>query len=143
MAQAGLGIAAAAVGLWLLLKEVKSIELPDIDLNPFDNTAELLQERTEALQTYEAERQSDAQRIEQERARTLLAAQALGGFTNYGTIPSGITGTWKAEAPAGADRCSALYATGSSSAATHFYTGKYCREAQAAGFISPYSGEAI
>jgi len=147
MAQTGLGIAAAAVGLWVLLREVKSIEVPTVaealGLDDFlegmqiTGTGELLQERTEALQTYEAERLSDAQRIEQERARALLVGTP---FSNYGTIPSGITGRWQAEPPAGADRCSALYATGSSSAATHYYTGKYCREAQAAGFISPFSG---
>jgi len=144
MAQAGLGIAAAAVGLWFLLREIKSIELPPL----FDiggagihiqtkGIDALLEERTEDLQVYEAERASDAARIEQTRAATGLAAG------NYGTIPSGITGSWHARAPAGADRCYIITATGAASNTTRFYTGKYCREAQAAGFISPFSGEAI
>jgi len=149
-APAGLGIAAAAVGLWFLLREIKTIELPGSSLFDIGSGGpitiqtkgidELLTERTEDLQAYEAERLSDAQRIEQQRAQALLQTQAAGGFTNYGTIPSGITGMWEAQPPAGADRCSALFATGSSSAAHHFYTGKYCREAQQAGFIEPWSG---
>ena len=169
MAQAGLGIAAAAVGLWFLLREVKSIQLPDFSLFDVGGAGAIvgysgeevdrqLLERTEALQEYEAQRLSDAQRIEQERAARLLAeaearatingpgGMALGGTmlgTVYGTIPSGITGAWRAEAPAGADRCSVMFASGMASNAQRFYTGKYCREAQAAGFISPFSGEAI
>jgi len=144
-----------------LLREVKSIELPALfDIGgagihiQTEGIDTLLAERTEDLQLYEAERASDAARIEQERAARLLAeaaslpttGMALGGVhmgSVYGTIPSGITGAWRAEAPAGADRCSVMFATGSASNALRFYTGKYCREAQALGFISPFSGEAI
>jgi len=156
-APAGLGIAAAAVGLWFLLREVKSIELPDVSLFDIGGAGQidtLLAERTADLQLYEAERAGDAARIEQERAARLLAeaasatatGMALGGEymgSVYGTIPSGITGAWRAEAPAGADRCSVMFASGSASNAQRFYTGKYCREAQAAGFISPFDGGAI
>jgi len=149
-APAGLGIAAAAVGLWFLLREIKSIELPALPAlfeigsgGPITIQTEgidtLLQERTEALQIYETERTADAIEIEHRRARELLRQPD----TNYGTIASGITGAWKAEAPAGADRCSVMFATAAASNAQRFYTGKYCREAQTAGFISPFSGEAI
>ena len=147
MAQAGLGIAAAAVGLWFLLREIKSISLPDVSLFDIGSGGPitiqtkgidtLLTERTEDLQAYEAERLSDAARIEQTRAEAGLKQG------NYGTIPSGITGSWHARAPAGADRCYIITATGAASNTTRFYTGKYCREAQAAGFISPFSGEAL
>jgi len=148
MAQAGLGIAAAAVGLWLLLREVKSIKLPDFNPSLLNiggagihiqtkGIDTLLEERTEDLQVYEAERTAALASTEQTRAQAGLIAG------NYGTIPSGITGSWHARAPAGADRCYIITATGAASNTTRFYTGKYCREAQAAGFISPFSGEAI
>jgi len=146
-APAGLGIAAAAVGLWFLLREIKSIELPAlpslIDIGgagihiQTEGIDTLLTERTEDLQIYEAERTTAATAIEQTRAQAGLIAG------NYGTIPSGITGSWHNRPPAGADRCYIITATGAASNTTRFYTGKYCREAQAAGFISPFSGEAI
>jgi len=148
-APAGLGIAAAAVGLWFLLREVKSIKLPDFSPSLFEigsggpitiqtkGIDTLLEERTEDLQLYEAERTGALASTEQTRAQAGLIAG------NYGTIPSGITGSWHPRAPAGADRCYIITATGAASNTTRFYTGKYCREAQTAGFISPFSGEAI
>jgi len=138
-APAGLGIAAAAVGLWFLLREVKSIELPalpDFSLFPSDSPgrkAELLK-RTEDLQIYEAERVTDATRLETERAKVGLIAG------NYGTIPSGITGSWHAAPPPGADECYIITASPYASNTTRFFTGKFCREAQAAGFIDPWTG---
>ena len=128
----------AIVGIWALLREVR-----DIDLNPFDDidfnfdirgTEEALEERTEALQEYEMERYEDASRIEAERASTQLAVG------NYGTVDGSLgafTGTWEVTEGKAGDSCHVIQAGPSSSAGWKMFTGSYCRNARAAGFLPP------
>ena len=73
-----------------------------------------------------------ARRIEQNRAS--------GGYSNYGTVDGSLgpfTGRWfktqgKAENP---PSCHVLFASASSSNATKYFTGGYCRQAKAQGLI--------
>jgi len=111
------------------------INIPDIIIQP-KGVNELLQERTEALQEFELERVVAYQDIEQKRAAEAIAS----GAGNYGTIPSGLTGTWSREHGKAGNSCSLLLGTGYASNTTKYYTGKYCREAEALGLIDPFSG---
>ena len=110
-------------------------DIPDIIIQPA-GVNELLQERTESLQAYELERLTAAQDIEQKRAAEAITS----GAGNYGTIASGITGTWSREPGKAGDSCSVLLGTGAASNTTKYYTGRYCREAAALGLIDPFSG---
>jgi len=129
------GWALGLVAVWAILREAKSFEFPSWPEFPtiqFKGTNEALVEQSEALQTYEAERVVAATNIEAQRASTQLAAG------NYGTVdgPQGaFTGTWYNTPTATDDSCHVLGATSASSNATRYFTGKYCRNARAAGLI--------
>jgi len=129
----------AIIGIWALLREVKSIKLPtfpewpDWDDFQIKGTQDLLDERTEDLQHYEAERVSDAQRIESERATELLAT---GG--DYGTVSAAgqtWTGQWFNTPNKAGDSCHIIFASPYSSNANRFFTGAICRQARAQGLI--------
>tara|TARA_Y100000310_G_scaffold318161_1_gene371882 strand:- start:497 stop:913 length:417 start_codon:yes stop_codon:yes gene_type:complete len=127
---------AAVIGAIYLLKEIKTIKIPfptipDIVIQP-GGVEDLLTERTEALQTYEAERIADATRIEAERASTQLAVG------NYGTVDGSLgafTGTWFPTAGKPGDSCHVVRAGAQSSAGWKMFTGSYCRSARAQGLI--------
>ena len=71
-------------------------------------------------------------------ARRIEENRASGGFSNYGTVGGSLgpyTGKWfKTQGKAG-DSCHVLFANASSSNATKFFTGGYCRQARAQGLI--------
>ena len=125
----------AILGIWALLREVKSIQLPSFPDFPglqYKGTQEALEQQSEALQTYESERVADAVRIEAERASTQLA------IGNYGIVdgPQGAyTGTWYNTPYKSGDSCHVMSATSKASNATRYFTGQYCRNARAAGLI--------
>jgi len=132
------GWAIGLIAVWAILREAKDIwggfEWPGFDFGPiqFEGTQDLLDEQSEALQTYEAERVADAVRIEAERASTQLAVG------NYGIVdgPQGAyTGTWFNTPNKAGDSCHVLGATSASSNATRYFTGQYCRNARAQGLI--------
>jgi len=121
---------ALLAGVWLL-KEVKSFELPTFQ---FPSIEEAVQERTEALQTYEAERTTDAMRIESERAAVALDLPT----TNYGTVSAlgtAYTGLWSVTPGKAGDSCHVLYASSRGSNATRYFTGPHCRQARMQGLI--------
>jgi len=134
------GFAVAILGAWALLREIKDIKLPafpdwpewpDIQIK---GTQDLLDERTEDLQAYEAERISDAQRIEATRASRQLAVG------NYGTVDGSLgafTGTWfETEGKAG-DSCHVVRSSALGSNTWKMFTGTYCRDARAQGLLPP------
>jgi len=136
MALSDWALPAVVGGLFLLIREVKSIELPsfDIDLSNLQikGTREALIERTESLQEYEAERYTAAEDIESKRA----VKQLIVG--NYGTVvgPAGAyTGTWQKTIGKAGDSCHVIRAGPASSAGWKMFTGAYCRQARAQGFI--------
>jgi len=130
-------IPAIIIGAFLLLREIKdTIQIiPPITIEPLvgysgEEVDEMLLERTEDLQAYEAERLSDAQRIE--------AHRAVGGTIagNYGTVigsQGGFTGVWTSSADP--NKCHVIYATPYSSNTSRFFTGAYCRAAKSQGLI--------
>ena len=128
---------AAVIGAIFLLREVKDIKipvpsLPDIIVQPKGITTAVT-ERTEALQTYEAERIADAGSIEAQRASTALAAG------NYGTVDGSLgafTGSWFITPAKPGDSCHVVRAGSSSSAGWKLFTGSYCRQARAQGLIA-------
>lgn len=129
------GFAVAIVGVWALLREIKSIDFPEFpDWGDFQikGTEDALEERTEQLQHYEQERISDAQRIEAERASRQLAVG------NYGTVDGSLgafTGTWYTTEGKAGDSCHVVRATPYSSNSWKMFTGTYCRDARAQGLI--------
>jgi len=134
MAEKGIGSFALPIallaGVWLL-KEVKSFELPTF---PFPSIEKAVQERTEALQTYEAERSTDAMRIESERAATDLALPT----SSYGTVSAlgqAYTGRWFTTPGKAGDSCHVLFATSRGSNTTRYFTGPHCRAARMQGLI--------
>jgi len=134
------GFAIGIIGAWALLRELKTIDFPDFPEWPdfsewqIKGTQDALEEQSEQLQTYEAERISDAQRIEATRASRQLAVG------NYGTVDGSLgafTGTWfETEGKAG-DSCHVVRATPHSSASWKMFTGTYCRDARAQGLLPP------
>jgi len=124
---------ALLAGVWLL-KEVKSFELPTFTLPKFKTVEEAVAERTEALQTYEAERATDALRIESERAATELAQPD----SSYGTVSAlgqAYTGMWFNTPGKAGDSCHVLFATSRGSNVNRFFTGPHCRQARMQGLI--------
>jgi len=148
MAVSDWALPAALVGGWLILRETRgglkdllSFDWPDIGNLQIKGTAAALEERTEALQTYEQERTLDAIAIEAQRAQTELAKPQ----TSYGTVPGSqgaYTGTWSREPGKAGNSCSVLYATGRASGTTRYFTGGYCRTAETMGLIDPFLGGA-
>jgi len=130
-------IPAIIIGAFLLLREAKSIIpiIPDITIDPLvgysgEEVDEMLLERTEDLQAYEASRIEDMQRLEAERAVT---ATATG---NYGTVmgnEGGWTGAWHGSADP--NKCYMIHATPYASNAMKFFHGQYCRDAREQGLI--------
>ena len=121
---------ALLAGVWLI-KEVKDIKIPTFQ---FPTVEEAVRERTEALQTYEAERTTDALRIESERAATALAEPT----SSYGTVSAlgqAYTGTWFNTPGKAGDSCHVLYAHSRGSNATRYFTGPHCRQARMQGLI--------
>jgi len=129
------GWALGLVAVWAILREAKSFEFPSWPEFPtiqFKGTQDLLDEQSQQLQTYEAERVADAARIEAERASTQLAVG------NYGIVdgPQGAyTGTWYNTPNKAGDSCHVMSATSRASNATRYFTGQYCRNARAQGLI--------
>lgn len=148
MAVSDWALPAALVGGWLILRETRGgikdlLSWEGLGIGPlqYTGTAAALEERTEALQTYEQERTLDAIAIEAQRAQTELAKPQ----TSYGTVPGSqgaYTGTWSREPGKAGNSCSVLYATGRASGTTRYFTGGYCRTAETMGLIDPYLGGA-
>jgi len=151
MALADFALPAALIGGFFLIRELKDFD-PSFGLGDFlsdiggagaivgysgAEVDEQLQERTEALQEYEETRVSDYQRIEAERA-----VESLGAGT-YGTVAGSagaFTGTWARIPGKPGNSCSVLYGSAYGSGTTRFFTGGYCREAEAQGLIDPFTG---
>jgi len=152
MALADFALPAAIIGGFFLIRELKDFDpsfglgdwLTDVvpTIGPVvgysgEEVDEMLQERTEALQEYELERVVDYQRIEATRA-----VESLGAGT-YGTVAGSagaFTGTWARIPGKPGNSCSVLYSSPYSSGTTRFFTGGYCREAEAQGLIDPFTG---
>ena len=82
------------------------------------------------LADYQAEKITTAQVIEAERAGA--------GFDNYGTVDGSLgpyTGRWFKTPGKAGDSCHVLFANSSSSNATKYFTGGYCRQAKAQGLL--------
>jgi hypothetical protein len=148
MALADFALPAAIIGGFFLIRELKDFD-PSFGFGDFlggagpiigysgEEVDVKLQERTEALQEYEQERVADYQRIEATRAVESLAAGS------YGTVAGSAgayTGTWARVPGKPGNSCSVLYGSAYGSGTTRFFTGGYCREAEAQGLIDPFTG---
>jgi len=151
MALADFALPAAIIGGFFLIRELKDFD-PSFGLGDFlsdiggagpvvgysgEEVDIKLQERTEALQEYELERVVDYQRIEADRAVVSL------GAGTYGTVAGSagaFTGTWARIPGKPGNSCSVLYSSPYGSGTTRFFTGGYCREAEAQGLIDPFTG---
>ena len=119
-----------------LLKEIKSIVPPEfrVDIGGAGQVRRAVEERTQQLQVYEAERAQDAQRIESERAATDLALPT----SSYGTVSAlgqAYTGRWFNTPGKAGDSCHVMFATGRGSNTTRYFTGPHCRAARMQGLI--------
>jgi len=128
----------AIIGIWALLREVKTIKMPTFPDFPewpkfqITGTQDALDKQSEQLQVYEQQRIADASRIEAERASIQLKVG------NYGTVDGSQgawTGSWYNTEGKGGDSCHVVSAGAQSSAGWRMFTGQYCRDARSQGLI--------
>ena len=143
------GVALLVVGgVWYAQKQVeKSVayieDLPREILGGAGQAGTDILDRVAESGEYYGKQTSEAKRVAYETEKTttaqvIEAERADAGFSNYGTVNGSLgpyTGKWFKTLGKPGDSCHLLYANSSSSNATKFFTGSYCRQARAQGLI--------